>query len=69
MDLEIHEIGPGCPMPPVGIPVRVWRADGSREAAVWMNGYWWSGGPIKPVRWQEMALRRMQMKAGETGRP
>jgi hypothetical protein len=47
-------------MPPVGFPVRVWRADRSRDA-VWMDGYWWAGGPIEPVRWQEMALRRLQL--------
>jgi hypothetical protein len=33
---EIHEIRPGCLMlPPLHFPVRVWPADGSREAAVW----------------------------------
>ena len=58
--LPVHYIEPGCPVPPVGFPVRVWRADRSRDA-VWMDGYWWAGGPIEPVRWQEMALRRLQL--------
>ena len=31
---EIHEIRPGCLMLPLHFSVRVWWADGSREAAV-----------------------------------
>ena len=26
-----------------------------------MDGYWWAGGPIDPVRWHEMALRRLHL--------
>ena len=51
---EIHEIRPGCLMlPPLRFPVRVWRADGSREAAVWTGKEWWAGEAIERVRWQE----------------
>jgi hypothetical protein len=28
-------------LPPLHFPVRVWRADGSREAAVWTGKKWW----------------------------
>jgi hypothetical protein len=59
---EIHEIRPGCLMlPPLHFPVRVWRADGSREAAVWTGKEWWAGGAIEPVRWQEMFFRRLDL--------
>jgi hypothetical protein len=32
--MKIHEIRPGRQMPPLHLPVTVWRADGTREAAV-----------------------------------
>ena len=59
---EIHEIRPGCLMlPPLHFSVRVWRADGSREAAVWTGKEWWAGEAIEPVRWQEMFFRRLDL--------
>jgi hypothetical protein len=59
---EIHEIWPGCLMlPPLVFSVRVWRADGSREAAVWTGKEWWAGEAIELVRWQEMFFRRVDL--------
>ena len=66
---EIHEIRPGCVMlPPLHFPVRVWTADGTQAAAVWTGKELWAGGPIEPVRWQEMFLRRLELKAEENSR-
>ncbi|HET6892510.1 MAG TPA: hypothetical protein VFH31_15510 [Pyrinomonadaceae bacterium] len=65
----IHEIRPGCLMlPPLHFPVRVWTADGMQEAAVWTGKLWWAGGPIEPVRWQEMSLRRLELTGDEEER-
>jgi hypothetical protein len=61
---EIYEIRPGCLMlPPLHFPVRVWRADGSREAAVWTGKDWWAGEAIEPVRWQEISALAFLLEA------
>jgi hypothetical protein len=48
-------------LPPLVFSVRVWRADGSREAAVWTAKEWWAGEAIELVRWQEMFFRRLDL--------
>jgi hypothetical protein len=61
---EIHEIRPGCLiLPPLHFPVRVWRADGSREAAVWTGKESWAGEAMEPVRWQEISALAFLLEA------
>jgi hypothetical protein len=50
-------------LPPLHFPVRVWRADGSREAAVWTGKDWWAGEAIEPVRWQEISALAFLLEA------
>ena len=60
----IHDIQPGCAMPPLQI-MPVSCSDGSVAAAVWIGDRWWAGGPIEPVRWQEMTFRRLTLDSEE----